>query len=179
MASLKYAAVKEGSGPQITDEMRALRASPLPERRTAYEEGRIADQQDWYAKQAAFNDERAGKWKRAIVALEAAGVITAFGIAANVITFDALGVVAAAVAACSAWLQVKQHESLARAYFIASGELSAIRGLIVHSYTEADWSDFVDQSEEAISREHTLWRASRGVTIPTGLSRSPRGGRSA
>jgi SMODS and SLOG-associating 2TM effector domain 1 len=44
---------------------------------------------------------------------------------------------------------------------VASQELSAISGQVDWSASERDWAHFVDQAEEAISREHTLWRASR------------------
>lgn len=173
--ALPFAAPEEGVGAQITDDMRWLRASPLVDRRRAYEFGRIADQQDWYAGKARHNDERARRWKLLVVALELAGLGVGLAIAAGLFSFDVIGVIAAAAAAGSAWLQLKQHESLARAYSVAWYELSAIRSLIVHQQSEDAWESFVDQSEEAVSREHTLWRASRGVTAPTGLPQ--RGGR--
>jgi conflict system pore-forming effector with SLATT domain len=44
---------------------------------------------------------------------------------------------------------------------VASQELSTISGQVDLTTTEEDWAHFVDQAEEAISREHTLWRASR------------------
>jgi len=173
-AALSFAAV--GSGPAITEDMRGLRASSLPDRRTAYEMGRIADQQDRYALKATHNEERPRRWKQIIFGLELIGLVVGIGIVASAYTFDAIGVIAAAAAAATAWLQLKQHESLSRAYSVASAELSSIRSLIRHQTNEKAWSEFVDQSEEAISREHTLWRASRGVTTPTGLPE--RGGRS-
>jgi hypothetical protein len=43
--------------------------------------------------------------------------------------------------------------------------LSSIRSLIRWQETEADWSNFVDEAETAISREHTLWRANRGMRL--------------
>ena len=42
-----------------------------------------------------------------------------------------------------------------------SQELAAISGQVDWAATEPEWAHFVDQAEEAISREHTLWRASR------------------
>ena len=44
---------------------------------------------------------------------------------------------------------------------MTSQELAAISGQVDWAATEAEWAHFVDQAEEAISREHTLWRASR------------------
>jgi hypothetical protein len=169
ISSLSYVSSAEDAGPQITDDMRATRALPLQERRSVYERGRIADQQGWYAAKAAYNARRADRWRRAILALEFVGLTAGVAAVAGSIAVDFLGVVAAATAAVSAWLQIKQHETLARAYSVTAEELSAIRSLVPHQASERDWADFVDQSEEAVSREHTLWRASRGVTAPTGL----------
>ena len=50
---------------------------------------------------------------------------------------------------------------LATAYAVAHHELGLIASRIDEIAAEADWARFVDESEEAISREHTLWRASR------------------
>ena len=174
--SLEYAAPKAGSGPQITEGMRAMRRAPLEVRRTEYELGRIADQQDWYADKATFNRGRSDLWRTGVLALEFVGLVLglvaiAFAMAVAV---DFIGVIAALAAAAMAWLQVKQHETLARAYSVASGELASIRSLTRHQGSEDDWAEFVAQAEEAISREHTLWRASRDVRVPTGLRPKPR-----
>jgi hypothetical protein len=61
------------------------------------------------------------------------------------------------------WLQTKQHQVLAHAYAVTAQELSSIRSLIQWQESESDWSAFVDDAETAISREHTLWRAKRGL----------------
>lgn len=39
--------------------------------------------------------------------------------------------------------------------------LSAIHDRLQMIHDEAEWASEVEQAEEAISREHTLWRASR------------------
>ena len=63
--------------------------------------------------------------------------------------------------AATAWIEAKQHRNQTTAYGIASQELPSIA-------TEpqpggAALAAFVGQAEEAIPREHTLWRASRGL----------------
>jgi hypothetical protein len=50
---------------------------------------------------------------------------------------------------------------LASAYRIAQVELSWISDLLKTQREESDWSAFVDSEEGAISREHTMWKASR------------------
>jgi hypothetical protein len=148
-------------GDQITAAMRALRGEPLAARRTAYEVGRVQDQQAWYAREARRNRDWAAAWNWVLVAIEIAGFVGGLAKALAVIDIDLLAIAAAAVAGVTAWQQAKQHERLASAYSLASQELASIRALVDQVADEDGWSDFVDQSEEAISREHTMWRASR------------------
>ena len=49
---------------------------------------------------------------------------------------------------------------LASAYEVASQELAVIGAHGDWASDEPAWAHFVDQAEEAISREHTTWRAS-------------------
>lgn len=153
---------------QITDEMRALRASPLDRRKAAYEKGRIEDQRSWYSDKANWNRKRRVAWQMALTGLEVAGLLAAIARVANWIDFNVLGLGAACVAAATAWLQARQHEQLATAYSLTAQELANVKGLIRHSPHDDDdsWAVFVQDAEEAISREHTMWRASRGVRLP-------------
>ena len=74
---------------------------------------------------------------------------------------DLFGVAAAAVAAGAAWTQTRQHSAVATAYALASQELAAMGSLASRITSEAQLSQFVNDTETAISREHTLWRARR------------------
>ena len=162
--ALKYA--KPGGGraePQITDEMRRVRSQSLEDRRAQYREQRIGSQQRWYAEKAQWNNRRATWWRAVVLAVEVAGVFLGLLKVTGAVEIDLLGLAATLATALGAWLQAKQHEELGRAYAVASQELGAILSLVDGAQTEAAWAAFVDQSEEAISREHTLWRASRGV----------------
>ncbi len=152
--------------PAISAEMRALRGRDLRARQRAYLTGRIIDQQTWYARKADFNRCRARQWRWLLFTLEILGIIGAGTRAFGVIHTDLTGIVAAMVAAGVAWLGVKQHDSLARAYTIASHELSTIRSRLERPMSEEHWAAEVRDAEEAISREHTMWRASRSALLP-------------
>jgi hypothetical protein len=41
-------------------------------------------------------------------------------------------------------------------------ELAAVRLLLREGCSEEEWAAFVDTAEGTISREHTLWRSTRG-----------------
>lgn len=149
------------SGEQITPRMRNLRTSALPIRRAAYRDGRIVDQRSWYGQRARENEQSSRRWSTFLVAAEIVGVGAAILRAADVVDVDATGVTAALIAAVVAWVETRQHRTLASAYAVAHHELGLIEAQIDDSVTEEGWARFVDESEEAISREHRLWRASR------------------
>jgi hypothetical protein len=145
----------------ISDVMRDFRKRPLLDRQKAYEQGRIVNQRDWYARKSRENRRRAQQWELALFTFEVAGGVAAIFKAIGRIDFDLLGITAAITAAGISWLQIRQHASLAVSYAVTSYELEAVRVRVMHQATEEEWAHFVDQAEEAISREHILWRASR------------------
>ena len=149
---------------QITDRMRQIRALDFEERRQIYLVDRIADQQRWYSEKARWNDRRARSWVLVSIVLEIAGLIGGALKAFGWINFDLLGFLAAAAGSVMAWIEAKQHRNLATAYGIASQELASIATELPMMSSEERWAALVGQAEEAISREHTLWRASRGLS---------------
>ena len=150
---------------QVSTRMLSLREEPFEMRKELYKRGRIEDQRAWYARKATWNGKRAHHWGVAVVVCEFGGVALGALVAFGVLDFDALGVLSAVAAAIVAWVQAKQHKTLATAYDITSQELVSISAELDLIETEDVWPTFVGQAEEAISREHTLWRASRGIKI--------------
>jgi hypothetical protein len=150
-------------GDQITPAMRAIRAATLDQRKSIYESERVSEQQAWYAKKARWNRDRAVRWTLAMLCVEGAGIAAAILKATGFLRGDLLGLGGAFVAAMAAWLQTKQHRTLAAAYSVTALELASVRSRIGHQTTESDWAKFVSDAEEAFSREHTLWKASRAV----------------
>lgn len=147
---------------QLTSAMRGVRSLSLTERKHEYLAGRIEDQRGWYLSKAGNNEKLAKGWMIALSLLEGGAVVGAVLLASGTLSFDLLGVAATAVAGGTAWTQTKQYQTLASAYAVASLELADIGSRGPSVQTEEEWADFVEHSEEAISREHTTWRASRG-----------------
>ncbi|MGI5326427.1 DUF4231 domain-containing protein [Actinomadura nitritigenes] len=150
----------DGSRPQVTDEMRAMRARPLEERRRAYRTGRILDQRRWYSRRAKEHGRSVARWSLFLASMEALGLVAAVLNAVGVFGLDLPGIAGAVAAGGLAWVQTRQHQQLATAYGIAAQELADISTRLRWPETEAEWAHFVDEVEEAISREHTLWWAS-------------------
>lgn len=152
-----------GDEQQISDKMRHVRGLDFAARRQVYLHNRVRDQQRWYTEKAHWNDRRARAWVLLAIVLEIAGVVGGALKAFGWLDFDALGFLAAAAGTVTAWVEAKQHRNLATAYGIASQELAAVATELATLNSEERWAAFVSEAEEAISREHTLWRASRGI----------------
>lgn len=152
-----------------TASMRSLRTSSLEERKRAYAGGRISDQRGWYTRKALWHKRRALFWGGTVLLLQVIGAVGAFLKGFGVLDIDIFGLAGAAVASAAAWLETKQHHTIARAYKVAAGELSDIESLIDEQKTEEAWARFVAEAEEAISREHTMWKASSPSREPVTL----------
>jgi hypothetical protein len=147
----------------IRDAMRLMRKSDLETRREGYRAGRIRDQREWYADKATWNRMRARMWSAWTLAFQVAAVLAAMLKATDTVDVDLLGVLSAIVAALVGWVQLKDHTRLAEAYALASRELAAIDAEIGGATTEEAWEQYVASAEQAISREHRMWRAARAV----------------
>jgi hypothetical protein len=146
---------------ELTRGMKDLRAAPFLDRRAADKRDRIQNQIIWYATKASSHDKAARLWLQLSALASLAGVVAAGLRMFGVIDIDLLGVAAACASAAIAWNQLNQNRNLMSAYRITARELTIIRDQIDH-LIEAEWPSFVSNSEEAVSREHTLWLARHG-----------------
>ncbi|MFC3603545.1 DUF4231 domain-containing protein [Deinococcus soli (ex Cha et al. 2016)] len=145
----------------ITPRMIEIRNLNFEDRKNIYLNERVINQKKWYYAKADFNNSRAGSWYFVILAMQFTGVIFSIvGILNQNMEFNILSLIAALISASIAWLQIKRHQDLANSYAVAGEELSRIQ-LEVDSIDEASFPIFVSNTENAISREHTLWIAKR------------------
>lgn len=155
--------VAVGQG-HISPEMRQDRALPLGDRVQLYQDERIRGQMAWYDSKCTFNGQRALRWTIAAIAAQVFAIAVAVVGVVRDWSVDYIGIFSAVAASATAWASVKQFEVLARSYAVAANELASIDSDIsARQWTEQDWAPYVDNAEEAISREHTSWRASRGI----------------
>lgn len=145
----------------ITDSMRALRSESLEQRRTIYLRCRTEDQQGWYSTRAKQNAKFATRWRYSLLIAEVTAVVIAALELGRDEPWDFAGIAAAAVASGAAWLSLKQYSLLTSAYRVAATEL-ALQADVLRSASVDDWPGAAADAEEAISREHTMWLASRG-----------------
>lgn len=164
--SLRLAAADGG---EPTAWMLDVRSRPLDQRRDVYLRERVRDQEEWYVRKASHNRRRATQWSVTLLGAEALGVILALLKGFAVVPIDLASVAAAVIASGAAWLAVKQHESIATAYALASSELGSVRVRLLSVDDDEIWPEEVGSAEEAISREHTMWRASRSQPEPPSM----------
>ena len=153
-------------GRQITDWMRTTCGQSLEDRTTAYRVGRIEQQRGWYASKAYENAVAYRRWNLIVVVMELVGFGVGLSQAVGAVGgsgISAMAVMAAVVAAITAWSHAKQFGSLAAAYTQAEQELLSISELLEAPRAEAEWAEFVQSAETAISREHRMWQSSRAV----------------
>jgi hypothetical protein len=147
--------------PAISDWMIDQRMSPLEHRRSSYLSARIADQRGWYSRNTALNKKKARFWRSTLVASEFLGV--AFSLAAALVeNFMVISpAIATIVVAIVAWSETKQYDFNARAYSAAVSDLANAEEKLKLAADESTWAREVDDAEEAISREHVVWWATR------------------
>lgn len=162
-SELKYVeiSVPASEGGEVTSKMLELRHAPLAIRIKSYDRDRIRSQQDWYASKSRWNERRARTWLKAVLAAEGLGLLGGVMKATGIVNIGLLGLFSAIATAIGAWLQMKQHGTLSAAYNVTARELRQVATLVDETRSPDDWANFVDKAEEAISREHTMWVASR------------------
>lgn len=147
--------------PMISLWMKRQRLASWDERRNKYLAFRLQDQKSWYSKKSSYNRKRSTQWRVVLVVLELLGVIGALVEALTRSGIALVPTIAAAIGVVVAWIETKQHDSLARAYAAAVTDLAKAEAKLENAETETVWATEVNDAEDAISREHTLWLASR------------------
>lgn len=151
--------------PQITEKMRSVRTLDSEDRKDAYLSGRVQDQRNWYSAKAEVNRNLESRWFVAIVTTESLALISAITfIIWSDWTINFAAIFSGLAVAFLAWLQIKKHNELAQSYAMAAHELGLINDQALHVHTEEELSKFVSDSENAMSREHTMWLARKDAS---------------
>jgi hypothetical protein len=160
-------------GPEITPAMTSMRESPLEMRRACYEQQRLSDQITYYRGRAVNHTRQAARFRAATWAAQTLGFTGAILKATSISDVDLLGIGAACAASFTAWLQTRDHVTLARAYELTAQDLDAVLRDGPPGNDEPAWAQYVADAEAAMSREHVMWIARRGrlQSLPASLTR--------
>lgn len=148
--------------PVISSLMWAVRNLTTIERKEYYLKNRIEDQRNWYSNKAEKNRKRYNLWFGIIITSQTLALISVTYLIKDPNSKLNLVGFFTTLASCGiSWLQLKKHQELKQAYTTAAQELGFIAALANQINTDDELSKFVLDSENAISREHTLWLAQR------------------
>ena len=145
---------------QIPDSMQAVRALALDDRKQYYLERRIHEQRRWYARKAGMNKKASRRWMATgIVAYSVAICLALSRIAYPEWQHWPIDPFLVFASAVIGWTQVKKFNELASSYTLTAHEIGLIQGKLESVDSETTFSEFVNDAEQAFSREHTQWVA--------------------
>ncbi len=148
---------------QITNKMREIRNRDFDERKKMYIENRVKDQLSWYQRKSKLNQDAGTKYFRILIICQTLALICSLILIKFPNLFNGVPLITTIAASIIAWTQVKQFEELAQAYGTTALDISLILSQIDYLNDENKFSIFVSDSENAFSREHTLWLARKDV----------------
>lgn len=145
---------------QITERMCNVRSMQWGERAEFYRTHRIDEQRSWYAKKSAWNRRQGRIWFGVLIACQSLAVVFVI----MRVAYPAWGywpteVFVVAAGSALTWIQAKRFRELAAAYGLTAHEVGVVRGELESVDSENELADFVVDSENAFSREHTQWLA--------------------
>jgi len=160
------AGVADGEAPPISTRMRDVRSMPFGDRKLFYIENRLREQKSWYSRKAQDSARGGNRWFWTTAGLQMFALTIAVGeIAIGASGVNVVPLITTCAAAAAAWGQLKRHDELAQSYALATQELAELETIALGLTTETDFPQLVEQVEEAISREHTMWCARRDVLL--------------
>lgn len=150
------------SGNDITEHMREVRNKSFKDRLIYYNEKRVQEQKDWYSEKAKTKANKRSSWFWYLLLVEGIAVILAFVwliiLSAPVKPIGFLTTMAAVIVS---WSQVKKYRELSQLYNLTAQDLRQIESNFIHVNSKDEFSDYVEDVEDTISKEHTVWLAKR------------------
>lgn len=145
---------------QIPSSMTFIRSLNTIDRLNYYYNNRIIEQRDWYKKKSEINKKYSTVF---FVILIVISFFLSVGLfldldKTNKIVYP-IPVLLSALSVIFTWVQTKKYRELEKSYALASHEIGFIAMLKDKVCTEKELSDYVIDSENAFSREHTQWIA--------------------
>jgi hypothetical protein len=150
------------NGKQISDKMNDIRSLTLYERKDIYLNKRIKEQKIWYQIKANTNNKIGIRWFFAIIGTQVfAMCVLTYILNKPVGTYNPVSVFMTLASMFIAWTQIKRHRELEQSYSLASQDIASAESLMSHVNSDIEFSKYIDDTENAISREHTMWIAKR------------------
>ena len=148
----------------ITAEMKRIRGLSLVDKKTYYLNNRIQNQINWYSSNAEESKLKYDVWFVIIILLQFLALISiVFLVKYPSSSYNFVGLFSTVAASGFSWLQVKKYQENKEAYTTANSELNLIKAEGSRNFSDDEFSEYVLDSENAMSREHTMWLAQKRV----------------
>jgi len=145
---------------QITEKMCEVRDLAWGQRADFYRTCRIDEQRSWYANKSAWNRRKGRLWFAILIGCQAFAVLfLILRVAYPDWGYWPADVFVVAAGSALTWIQVKRFKELAAAYGLTAQEIGVVRGELEQIDSEEKLAQFIADSENAFSREHTQWLA--------------------
>ena len=160
---LDLTSLKQNNGFQVSDKMREIRNKTFNERKDFYLKFRIQNQLDWYNRKAIFNKKQGQKYFWVLISCQFFAFVYSLFLINNHKIFNVVPLIPTIAASLISWTQVKQFDELSQAYATTAQDISLIKAQVNYLNEEKKFDSFIADSENAFSREHTLWLARKDV----------------
>lgn len=151
---------KYHSMPLITDNMSDIIKSTVDKKILIYLSFRIKEQREWYAQKTKYNQSKYKFWFSIMILLQISAIVIVLSrIAYPEFKYLSPEVLSVMIAGILTWIQLKKYRELSASYSFTAHEIGIIESKINTVKTSSELSAFVQDSENAFSREHTQWIA--------------------
>lgn len=146
----------------LTKKMTEVSSLDFKARKEFYRENRIEDQIKWYGTKSKQNGLRGkiGSYLMVIFQFGAAIYVFTFFDTVKIINLNNMLVFLAT--SIIGVMEMNKYKELHQSYAFTKQELNIIKTKLASITDEVEFKQFVIDSEQAISREHTMWLARRG-----------------
>ncbi len=168
--SSTLAVYRDSEDQLITNFMKDMRLKTTEARNSEYLTSRLNAQKIWYSIKARDDAICELRWFFVTTVLQVSAIICSITQLAFSWSVNLVPIFMTAAAALIAWNQMKRHGELANSYAIVAHELEEMQAIASGAPDEPDFRKLVSDVENAISREHTMWRVRREVTTASNKS---------
>jgi hypothetical protein len=141
--------------------MMGIRQLPFVERLDVYHKHRIIEQKNWYKEKSKSNKYWSNTFFFLLIVLSlvlSVFIFLSFAKTENDFV-SPVSILLTLISVLFTWIQTKKYKELVKSYALASHEINFIATQKDDIKSENLFSEYVDSSENAFSREHTQWIA--------------------
>jgi hypothetical protein len=146
----------------VPNSMTAIRLLSLQERINFYQINRVMEQKDWYTKKSLLNKKRSLQFFLLLIFISS--ILLILLILSLVKTLDKIlfpiESLLSMISILFTWVQTKKYKELEKSYALTAHEIGFIEIIDIDT-DEKLFSDYVSNTENAFSREHTQWIAKK------------------